>query len=165
MQITATYQLSLDELKRGTKAISAKRRAIVWVLAAISAAIGIIDLVVAPSPVAGICVAIALTYTFLLTIGSNRAVAKQAHRLCVPTEATFTAETFATRSPLGSTEYRWQALTKVAENSEFFLLYITARAAVLIPKRAFAPADADQMSSFLKNVTLAAPQGRKKISA
>jgi hypothetical protein len=146
MQITVTYELSLKELQRSwAQKYSMSRRVLYPVVMLVCAA-------------AGLGMGVASGDSFLLTWGvfcllvflivtflPRYSIAKTAYLFCVPTEATFTLETFGGRTSLGSSLYRWEFLERTGEGKEFFFLYITKQAALPIPKRAFTP---DQITAM-----------------
>lgn len=137
MQITVTYQPSQEELRRSRwQKSGTSSQSLTLGLLLFNAGIGIL-LGVVGSPFWYLWSVYCLAMLVLTLVMPGRLIAKYASRLCIPTEATFTPETFAFRTPLGSALYRWEVLERSTEGKDFFFLFVTRRSAAVIPKRAF----------------------------
>jgi hypothetical protein len=153
MRITVEYLLSPDEFRRATTVIRSRYRIYLWVLAAAFGAFGVVQLVRGDAYVATFCLLLVPFYLVADAgrLGIGRSAAEFERRVRAPIIAVFTDETFATHSATANIEVPWRTLNKVVETSEFFLMYSSPGSAVIIPKRVFAPADAAQLSAFLRN--------------
>ncbi|HTJ69838.1 MAG TPA: YcxB family protein [Actinospica sp.] len=59
----------------------------------------------------------------------------------------------------------WASLVKIRETPEFFLLYPTRRQATVVPKRAFAPDQAELFSRFVEYAFAQARQAQPEVPA
>jgi hypothetical protein len=138
MQITVTYELSLQELQRSQRQKSSmSRRVLIPGLALLCGALGI--LAGTRDPVMDFFAAYCFFIFVLALIAPGWWIAKTGAKQCVLTEATFTPETFGARTAFGSSVYRWEFLDRTGEGKDFFFLYVTRYAVVAVPKRAFTP--------------------------
>lgn len=159
MHVTVAFELSLDEVRRGVVRIARKRRQMtLWVWVPIMVISGVVSMASGQVGFGIFCVTLGAVYLLQLLVAPRRFAAKNAYRMCVPMEYTFAETGYTVRSALSSGENRWEGLVKAEDTGEFLLLYVSARMAHIVPKRAFTPDDAAQVSSFLKKAPLAAAQ-------
>jgi hypothetical protein len=162
MLITANYQLTPEELARALKQISGKRRLMgFWAFTAALLLAGVFCLATGRILFGIACVAWGVVFAMGLTRGVKKNAEKTAERLCKPTEVTFSEEIFTYRSPTSNEEHRWQGFIKTEETAEFFLLYVSERRAIPVPKRALDAADVAQTGAFLHRAPMAGSAGNR----
>ena len=151
MYVQGEYLLTADEYARALQVIRSYRR---WVFLGLTGVctIGGIAMIISGNPQpGGFMLAMALAYVFGAPLEIMWLRAKYERRTNrVPVVAVFTDATFATRSALRTVEEAWPAFVQAVETPEFFLIYVARRRAVIVPKRAFSPADTVQVSDFLR---------------
>lgn len=149
MQVTVNFELTHPEFRRGLARISRKRRAWLAVQMLCFAALGI-NFLRTDSPVLGGLLLLLAWFYLLTVVTTPYLIARRTFdTLCVPTEMTFTDDTYAVVTAMASVEINWRRLVKIEEHAEHFLLYLTQRSAVIVPKRAFSAEDAAVFRAFL----------------
>lgn len=149
MLVTVSFELTHPELRRGLAKILLMRRVWLALQMLCFAAAGINFLRTDRHMLGGLFLALAWFY-FLTVVTTPYLMASRAFdKLCVPTEMTFTDESYAAVTALAKSEISWRKLVKTEEHPDFFLLYLTQKSAVIVPQRAFSVEDAAVFRAFL----------------
>ena len=152
MHITAAYQLSPAEARRGLSRINRRQRRS-GALAGTFALLSALNFAEHIAALGVFCIFACAFYGFLSLFSSRMAVRKNASRLCGMRTVTFTEEFLAAETDLSKSKVKWAALFKAEETPEFFLLYVTKRSAVILPKRAFTVEQNAELGVFLAKQT------------
>jgi len=147
--VTVSFELTHPELRRGLAKILRKRRVWLAVQTACLVALGISFLQTGRPVPGGLILAVAWLYLVTVFAGPYMAANKAFDTLCIPTEMTFTDESYTAATSMARAEINWRKLVKTEEHAEFFLLYLTQKTAVIVPKRAFSVEDAAVFGAFL----------------
>lgn len=152
MNVSVSYEPTAEELTRGLKRGQRRNRRFLWAISVLALAVAAAMLAAdagEPAALKGGVLGIGLVFPVLLTLGTKRAVARQAPRLCRPTQATFTNEGLSVASDQWSVELAWSAFSSFTETDEFFICRLAKNQMHLIPKRAFDAQQAAEVSAFL----------------
>jgi hypothetical protein len=57
---------------------------------------------------------------------------------------------FRTTNPLANTDFRWDAIVRMAETRDFFLFYVSKSIAIFLPKRVLQPGELHDLRALLK---------------
>lgn len=152
MNVTTTYEQNVDETYRGVKAGLRARRRVLWACSICVLVGGIIYLALGQLPFGVAAVIYGVLLSLLLTVGVKRSIRKALLRAPGAMEVVFDEDGAVFRKPGSTSEMAWPRFVKLAETSEFFLLYITKRMVVSVPKRAFQPAEVAEVSAFLSTL-------------
>ena len=148
MNISLSYQLSQDEIRRGLTSMARGRRGVLWVCCVLLLLMGALLMALGSVAVGAPSVPLGALYVFLLSGAPRLAIRKQAARLCLPTRLVLTDTGFEIETTLERGEIRWAAIIRVRETDEAFLLQRSKRLANIVPKRAFDAAQLAEFSAF-----------------
>lgn len=149
MLVTVDFELTHPELRRGLAKILRKRRVWLAVQMLCFIALGVSFLRTDRPVLGGLLLALAWFYLLTVVTTPYLMASRTFDKLCVPTEMTFTDETYAVVTSMASAEINWRRLVRTEEHAEFFLLYFTRKTAVIVPRRAFSVEDAAVFRAFL----------------
>ncbi|WEP00006.1 YcxB family protein [Streptomyces sp. FXJ1.172] len=149
MNVTTTYEQNVDESYRGLKAGMRSRRRLWWTCCTVVLIGGIGEIALGQTLFGAAAVTFGVLFSLQFTLRAKRSIAKAQVRAPGPMEVDFTEDKAVFRKPGSTSEVAWLRFAKLAETSEFFLLYLTKRMVVPVPKRAFKPAEAAEVSAFL----------------
>ncbi|WP_159039727.1 YcxB family protein [Streptomyces sp. TP-A0356] len=149
MNVTTTYDQNVDESYRGVKAGLRARRRLWWSCSAVVLVGGIAELTLGQIPFGTAAVTFGVLFPLQFTVRAKRSIAKALRRVPGPMEVDFSEDKAVLRKPGSTSEVAWHRFVKLAETPEFFLLYVTKRIVVPVPKRAFTPAEVAELSAFL----------------
>lgn len=154
MNIELSYEMRPAEIRRARYAMARRRRIFLWVVAIVLLVFGLTVLTLGhgghrPGSPGSLFIGLGVMYVLLLTLGTRMSVKRQAARLCKPAKLHLTVNQFTIETDLERGEFKWAAIMKIRETSETFLLYWSARLAILIPKRAFDPEQLTEFSAFV----------------
>ena len=173
MEIVLSYDWRPEELERAILAIEHRSRIAQWTVAAGCLLIAgrALDLLVeGTGPADGdsflLCLfmAVGLSLILSLTVRSRRSARAEAARQCVPTQNFLTDTNVRTEKTYGRGDVKWAAIRKTRQTREFFLLYTAKKRAILIPKRAFDPAQRAEFEAFIDALASARSRTSKGIS-
>jgi hypothetical protein len=152
MNVTTTYEQNVDESYRGVKAGLRARRRVAWTCSMVVLAGGVTYLALGQILFGAAAVTYGALFPLLLTVRVKRSIAKGLLRAPGPMEVDFNEDRAVFRKPGSMSEVAWHRFVKLAETSEFFLLYVTKRLVVPVPKRAFKPAEVAEVGAFLSTL-------------
>ena len=147
MEISAQYQMSPKEVRRGMLTIAPVRLLATYgVMLLIPAAFGtngfhrlrVTDAVVI------------LIFEVLMVYILVRSQRRQSGRLAVPSTLTLTGETVTLALPTSTVTHQWTTFVRLASAKHFWLFYTTKQCAMIIPKRAFGAEEQEQIESFVQ---------------
>lgn len=153
MYVSGEYVLTAQEYGEALSVIRARRKIVVYGLAAAFFLVAVVLIVLGNFGPGIFCLIVSPIYLLAWRYEIERArvayVGRSGGRTMV---ATFRDDAFVTSSPLRTVENSWRDFSAIVETSKFFLLYTDPRFAVIVPKRAFSPQDARQVSELLGRV-------------
>ena len=148
VNISLSYQLTQDEIRRALTSMARAKRVLLWVICVLLLLMGGLVLVAGNLGAGLPLLFLGLFYIFLLAVAPRLAIRKQAERLCIPTRLQLTDAGFEIETALERAEIRWVAVNRVRATDAAFLLYRTKRVANVVPKRAFDAAQLAEFSAF-----------------
>lgn len=162
MNIELSYEMRPAEIRRARYAMARRRRIFIWVIAIVLLVFGLTVLTLGhgghgPGSPGSLFIGLGVMYVLLLTLGTRMSVKRQAARLCKPAKLHLTVNQFTIETDLERGEFKWAAIMKIRETSETFLLYWSARLAILVPKRAFDPEQLTEFSAFVAGLRTVTP--------
>jgi len=147
MEISAQYEMSPKEVRRGLYSIAPQRQLVLY------GAFLLIPIAVGtnwfhrlrPSDAVVIPLLEALMVYILL-----RSQRKQAAKLAVSSTLTITDEAVTLALPNSTVTHRWGTFVRLSSAKHHWLFYTTKQCAMLIPKRAFDAEQQAQIESFVQ---------------
>jgi hypothetical protein len=155
MDISVEYQLTREELKRALGAIAGGRlRLAAWILMPLLVALGVVNVVTGDAGLGGVLIVYGLIFAPLLTFKVVRTTNLQAREMCVPSAVRLTSEGYEVQTAQLTAMRQWSSFVKTVATPEFWLLYTNKQCAVIVPKRAFNPAQQTEINNFLQAMSI-----------
>ena len=145
MEISAQYEMTPAEVRRGLWTISPWRAGLFYGLVPLAWLAGATSLFRDFRPSTLIVTAIFVPVMWYILI---RAQNKQLKRLAVPTSLTLTDESVTISLPSSTVTHQWSAFVRLASAKDFWLFYTNKQCAVIVPKRAFDAERRAQIEEF-----------------
>ncbi|MFI9275153.1 YcxB family protein [Kitasatospora sp. NPDC052896] len=149
MHITATYEQSAAEAYRGTRVALRARRRIWWACSVALLLAGGAQIALGRTLLGVLWAALGVVLALQFTVRVKRAIARALRQSPGSMKVVLDDEKAVFRKPGSKSEVEWYRFVKVAESEEFFHLYLAKVTVVSVPKRAFEPAEAAEVSQFL----------------
>ncbi|QMU73207.1 YcxB family protein [Streptacidiphilus sp. P02-A3a] len=153
VHITATYQLSPAEARRGLNRVKRRQRMNTAVFAGVFALMSALDFAQHNIPLGVFFGSVCALYGIMVLLSTRISVRKNASRLCGVHTVTLKDEFLAAETDMSRSETKWAALLKSEETPEFFLLYGTKYSAAILPRRAFTAEQNAEFGAFLAKQT------------
>jgi hypothetical protein len=149
VHIVLTYQFTQAEIVRSLKRARRGPRTLLGIFTGLILLVAVAEFSLGKFVVGGSFTGIAVTYAFLLVFGQRLSVRRQLSHQTRVTTVTLTDQAIAFENDLSRGEVKWPVFVKTQETREFFLLFQSNRLVRVLPKRAFAPEQAAEFSTFL----------------
>ncbi|WP_199440939.1 YcxB family protein [Umezawaea beigongshangensis] len=149
MHIEFTGRVDVAEQLRGLAAAHHRSRAVVFAVCAAALVGGAALLTTAFADVGSSLIVCAVIVVYQLTLGQRRAIRKVAHRVCVPARFVLTDDVYRFESETDRYELRWDALHRIVETPEFFLLFQNSQQVTVLPGRLLTDEQAAELSAVL----------------
>ncbi|MGK4585601.1 YcxB family protein [Kitasatospora sp. HPMI-4] len=166
MHLTATYEVTRQELLRANKQAFSSRREALWACCTGLLITGLLEISTKKAITLGaISLAFGLMSLLQLTVGTRISAKRMMAVFNNPAEVTITEEEVSVRRPGSHTTLAWSSLERVMDTEEFVFIYQAKRARGFILKRGFTPEQQEELSAFLATLPIAGPKEDRPVAA
>jgi hypothetical protein len=138
MPVTTTYQFRGDEIRRAIRRINPSRFPLLCVIPVLFTASLVLGLL-GGDHATTVWGALGLAASGWIFLRYRKAVAITVSRLTEPVSVVLGDDGYGARTPTMAQTIDWSQFVRVKTTSEFWLLYLSKRNAIVLPKRAFTP--------------------------